>query len=543
MSNPPAGWYPDPTGRPNTIRWWNGTQWTNKTEQETDADGEANQPDDPGTDDTGTDDTGTDDPATDESGAADTKSAVEGGAAEDADVNGEGAKTTAEAIVASTGTQPAWTQPDQAEPEPTQSQFGQSQAGQSESGQSEPFQSQAGTSAWQTGGATQIQQQETDTPWQQSGQGWSQEPDQGWSQGRDQAWSHGTDQAWSQDPAQQTSAQISPQVSPGPADQWQSQSGWQQPWQEQGQGQTSFDSSAASQPPQNQWQTPEVAQQPYPQQPYPPQYSQQPVNPPLQSPDPERRKGSGPRTPLVIAGAVTLVLIVAAGVFLVLNRGDDRADPVPPTTPQPNRTGSTTSPGPSQSPGQSPGPSPTGGQNTIPAGQSRNPELHEGNRISSDAISFPRQKPPWSDRKRFAPQVVNSSGQYVLLQENFDGESDWYADIFVGGLNTSVLFNGDPQATASDLAVQLRSSLYGDIPIKAKPLRNGAVKRSGKSGWYYQQTITANSSKVAARTLTLTVAVFNLGDGTAVAYISDIPTNRADLKAAEAQVYKGINVG
>lgn len=34
MSNPPAGWYPDPTGQPNTIRWWNGTQWTNRTEHE-----------------------------------------------------------------------------------------------------------------------------------------------------------------------------------------------------------------------------------------------------------------------------------------------------------------------------------------------------------------------------------------------------------------------------------------------------------------------------------------------------------------------------
>src|SRR3954454_18660726 len=32
MSNPPAGWYPDPTGQPNTIRWWNGEKWTNKTE-------------------------------------------------------------------------------------------------------------------------------------------------------------------------------------------------------------------------------------------------------------------------------------------------------------------------------------------------------------------------------------------------------------------------------------------------------------------------------------------------------------------------------
>src|SRR4051812_45390016 len=34
MSNPPAGWYPDPTGQPNTIRWWNGEKWTNKTEHE-----------------------------------------------------------------------------------------------------------------------------------------------------------------------------------------------------------------------------------------------------------------------------------------------------------------------------------------------------------------------------------------------------------------------------------------------------------------------------------------------------------------------------
>ena len=34
MSNPPEGWYPDPTGQPNTIRWWNGKQWTNRTQQE-----------------------------------------------------------------------------------------------------------------------------------------------------------------------------------------------------------------------------------------------------------------------------------------------------------------------------------------------------------------------------------------------------------------------------------------------------------------------------------------------------------------------------
>jgi hypothetical protein len=181
------------------------------------------------------------------------------------------------------------------------------------------------------------------------------------------------------------------------------------------------------------------------------------------------------------------------------------------------------------------------GQGTV--GQSKNPKLHEGARISSDAISFPRQQPPWSDRKRLVPQLVNSSGQYVLLQENFDGRTDWYADIFVGALETATPFNGNVQATASDLSAQVRSSMYRDTPATFKPLSNGSVQRTGKPGWYYQHSVTANSPQIAARVLTLTVAVFDLGDGTAVAYISDIPTTRPDLRTAESQVYKGINVG
>ena len=55
--------------------------------------------------------------------------------------------------------------------------------------------------------------------------------------------------------------------------------------------------------------------------------------------------------------------------------------------------------------------------------------------------------------------------------------------------------------------------------------------------------MTAKSAKVTARVLTLTVAVFDLGDGTAVAYISDIPDTQPYLRAAEGQAYKGINVG
>ena len=87
-----------------------------------------------------------------------------------------------------------------------------------------------------------------------------------------------------------------------------------------------------------------------------------------------------------------------------------------------------------------------------------------------------------------------------------------------------------------------RASDYGNIPVTYKSLGNGAIKRSDKAGWYFQETVTAKSPKVTS-VLVLTVAVFDLGDGTAVAYVSDIPTNRPDLRTTEGQVYKGINVG
>jgi hypothetical protein len=236
--------------------------------------------------------------------------------------------------------------------------------------------------------------------------------------------------------------------------------------------------------------------------------------------------GSGAKVPLIVAGAVVFVMLIVAAVFLITNGDDKQAGPDNTTTPT-----------------NQPTTQPTGQGSTKP-GQSKNPKLHEGDaRISSDAISFPRRQPPWSDRKRLVRQLNNSSGQYVLLQEKFDGRNNWYADIYVGALGTESGFNGDPKATALSLSVQLRSSMYGDIPVTFKTVANGAVKRTDKSGWFVQQTVTAKSAKVTARVLTLTVAVFDLGDGTAVAYISDIPTNRPDLRTAESLAYKGINVG
>ncbi|GAA0624866.1 DUF2510 domain-containing protein [Kribbella sandramycini] len=231
--------------------------------------------------------------------------------------------------------------------------------------------------------------------------------------------------------------------------------------------------------------------------------------------------GSGAKLPLMIGGAIAVVMLIVAAVFLIKGSGDDKqAGPGDPTTQPTNQPSGDTKPG-----------------------QSKNPKLHEGERISADAISFPRQAGGWSDRKRLVPQLLNSSGQYVLLQQDFDGRNDWNADIFVGALGNSSGFGGDPKATALQLAKQVGASLYGDIGVTFKAGPNAAVERSGKSGWFVQQTVTATSPKIKARTLTLTVAVFDLGDGTAVAYISDIPTTRPDLKAAETKAYQGLTVG
>ena len=34
QSNTPAGWYPDPHGASQTLRYWDGTQWTDQTNQQ-----------------------------------------------------------------------------------------------------------------------------------------------------------------------------------------------------------------------------------------------------------------------------------------------------------------------------------------------------------------------------------------------------------------------------------------------------------------------------------------------------------------------------
>src|SRR5258708_25306196 len=33
MEMPPAGWYPDPYGVPDLLRWWDGSAWTQHTDE------------------------------------------------------------------------------------------------------------------------------------------------------------------------------------------------------------------------------------------------------------------------------------------------------------------------------------------------------------------------------------------------------------------------------------------------------------------------------------------------------------------------------
>ncbi|MEU3737306.1 phospholipid scramblase-related protein [Streptomyces sp. NPDC032198] len=42
-SNTPAGWYPDPQGAPQLLRWWDGSQWTQHTNSDQQAGGQAAQ--------------------------------------------------------------------------------------------------------------------------------------------------------------------------------------------------------------------------------------------------------------------------------------------------------------------------------------------------------------------------------------------------------------------------------------------------------------------------------------------------------------------
>ena len=508
MSNPPAGWYPDPTGQPDTIRWWNGTQWTSKTETEAPA--------------------GNPDRGNAESVETPATATTSGGVSASSTGTTAAAEAAAAKLSAAEKAKAAWTPVAESVAAPASQQQTSAVDPNAKADDAETGQATAQSQGAGSAQANESAQANGSAPGSGSGQGTGQGQSAGWVEGTSAGWQAG---------AQQASASWQAGGQQGLAG-WQAtgaglQSGAGQQWQGGGTqaGVGAWDRGGAG---------------------------------PWGGGGDGGKKGSGGKggsgaggnkTMIVVAAAVGLVLIVVAGVFFLLkDRGDQKTADPGPTAPVSTDTSTgpsgNTSPGPtggtstapSSAPTQ-PTTKPTGPQSSISPGQSKNPRLHAGSRIASDAISFPRQKPPWSDRKRLVQQLLDSSGQYVLLQENFDGTNDWYADMFVGALGTGTPFDGNPQATAADLSSQVRSSMYGDVPVTFKPLRNGSVKRSGKNGWYYQQSVTANTPKISARVLTLTVAVFDLGDGTAVAYISDIPTNRPDLRTAESQVYKGINVG
>ena len=43
-SNTPAGWYPDPHGAPQTLRYWDGVKWTEHTNADQQGQGAQQQP-------------------------------------------------------------------------------------------------------------------------------------------------------------------------------------------------------------------------------------------------------------------------------------------------------------------------------------------------------------------------------------------------------------------------------------------------------------------------------------------------------------------
>ncbi len=42
MDLPPSGWYPDPYGTPQLLRWWDGSVWTQHTHPDPNAGGAGN---------------------------------------------------------------------------------------------------------------------------------------------------------------------------------------------------------------------------------------------------------------------------------------------------------------------------------------------------------------------------------------------------------------------------------------------------------------------------------------------------------------------
>jgi hypothetical protein len=169
------------------------------------------------------------------------------------------------------------------------------------------------------------------------------------------------------------------------------------------------------------------------------------------------------------------------------------------------------------------------------------PHPNDG-RVYGGPLSYPRLGDPWGapqseDRVPFGSDV---STQVVLVEPNYQPNSNWVASILIGELQAGDGFYTPEQG--SQIVVKcILGKFYGDNPVTSDVKVNQATTIDGHEGWLVESQLSFDISGLKTKGELLIVAIVSAGDRSGLYYAS-IPDTTPELVPTAREVLQELKV-
>jgi hypothetical protein len=240
---------------------------------------------------------------------------------------------------------------------------------------------------------------------------------------------------------------------------------------------------------------------------------------------PPQQAGSSNRTLLVALGVGVALLLVIGGVVL-FSGGDDEPSADPTTTTADTSVDTTT---------------------TTEADTTTTEPETLSETVASGALSFTRLPAPWDDwvasGRSEIPELENTAGQYVVVQENAPSGGQWIGNLLIGDLAPSIAYSGEADLAAATQALtdQLVASYYV-TGATATPVQSIAIDVDGHPAHFIHTELSFSQAGLDTTNEKVIVVVVETGADRPSVFWASIPYNRADLNGGMDEVYRSLTV-
>jgi hypothetical protein len=163
-------------------------------------------------------------------------------------------------------------------------------------------------------------------------------------------------------------------------------------------------------------------------------------------------------------------------------------------------------------------------------------------RVYGGPLSYPMLGQQWGapqseDRVPFGSDV---STQVVMVEPNYQPDSNWVASILIGELQAGDGFYTPEQG--SQIVVKcILGKFYGDNPVTSDVKVNQATTIDGHEGWLVESQLSFDIQGLQTKGELLIVAIVSAGDRSGLYYAS-IPDTRPELVPTAREVLQQLKV-